>query len=494
MTLDPTTATPGEGLDADPAAEPEPALRAPDVRGAPDAGAAPGQDTAPAEGADPRDEAVPAEGAVPGPRLVTSEDLRLDPGPAPTFHPARRWDWGWGWGAFGWEWPRGADLAVVATGAVAATALGFWLAVGTGPTFALATAFAVLVLAVPAALVRAVPVVVWAQRRAAELGVRLPGPDDDAAARVDTVVVRRRGVLTTGQPWLIDVAVDGSGPDGADSADSADHVLRVAGSLARGVDHPVARAVVDAARDRQLPLLPVEVLAARPGLGVRGVVEGRIVVAGRERFVAGWARRMPERLVVARSAAEAAGQTALLVGWEGEVRGVLVLGDPPRPTAAAAVEALAALDVRTLVASGETKLAATATGDAVGAAGVVTHVLPEATGTLVGRLRGDGHAVAVTDPGHGPADLVVTAAAPARSDLWTAVDTLRLRRLADRIARENVVVAVAPAAVAMPFAAIGVLAPTGAVLVAALVTTAVIGNGLRARRHPSARPAAHRRP
>jgi Cu+-exporting ATPase len=475
MTLDPTTATSRQGpLDAEPAAGPD-SHRGPTPTPAP----------------------VPApdEGAVPGPRLTSSEELPVGAGsgPAPTLHLARRWDWGWA--AWGWEWPRGADLAVVACGVVAAAALGFWLTVGAGLGVASATAFAVLVLAVPATLVRAVPVVPWAQRRGAELGVRLPGPGDDAAARVDTVVVRRRGVLTTGQPWLIDVAVDPAGPAGPDRAeDGADHVLRVVASLARGVDHPVARAVLDAARDRQLPLLPVEVLAARPGLGVRGVVEGRIVVAGRERFVSGWARRVPERLVVARSAAEAAGQTALLVGWEGAVRGVLVLGDPPRPTAAAAVEALAALDVRTLVASGETKLAATATGDAVGAAGVVTHVLPEATGALVGRLRGEGHAVAVTDPGHGPADLVVAAAAPARTDLWTAVDTLRLRRLADRIARENVVLAVAPPAVAVPFAALGVLPPVGAVLVAVVVTAAVVGNGLRARRHPSARPAAHRRP
>lgn len=457
MTLDPTTASPGGALGAEPGVAPD-------------------------------------EGVVPGPRLTHSEDLPLGagpgPGPAPTLHLARRWDWGWA--AWGWEWPRGADLAVLAYGVVAAAALGFWLAVGAGFGAAAAIAVAVLALAVPATLVRAVPVVAWAQRRAAELGLRLPGPGDDAAARVDTVVVRRRGVLTTGQPWLIDVAVDPAGPDRPE--DGADHVLRVVASLARGVDHPVARAVLDAARDRQLPLLPVEVLAARPGLGVRGVVEGRIVVAGRERFVSGWARRVPERLVMARSAAEAAGQTALLVGWEGAVRGVLVLGDPPRPTAAAAVEALAALDVRTLVASGETKLAATATGDAVGAAGVVTHVLPEATGALVGRLRGEGHAVAVTDPGHGPADLVVAAAAPARADLWTAVDTLRLRRLADRIARENVVLGVVPPAVTLPFAALGVLPPAGAVLVAVAVTAALVGNGLRARRYPSARPAAHRRP
>ncbi|HEY8545429.1 MAG TPA: HAD family hydrolase [Acidimicrobiales bacterium] len=465
-----------------------------------DAVAPPATGAPPANGLRPGGRPRTAIPGPPRPRLVTSEDVVLGAqpppapgGPGPVARVTRRWDLALAdrVRAWGWEWPRGADLAVLAAAVLAAAALGFWLAVGAGVVAALAVALAVLLLAVPAAVVRAVPVTAWAQRRAAELGLRLPGPGDGAAGRIDTVVVRRRGALTTGRPWVVDVVVD---PTGAGDGDgSADHVLGVAASLGRGLDHPVARAVVDAARDRRLPLPPVEVLAARPGLGVRGVVEGRIVVAGRERFVAGWARRVPERLEAARAAAEAAGRGTLLVGWEGVVRGVVVLDDPARPTAPAAVTALAELGVRTVVASGEAKPAATALGDAVGAAGVVTHVLPEATGTLVGRLRDEGHAVAVTDPAHGPADLVVATTHPVPADLWTAVDTLRLRRLADRVTRQNGVLAVALPVAFVPFAAAGALAPPGSALVAALVTGVLAANAQRARRYASARPAAHRR-
>ena len=359
---------------------------------------------------------------------------------------------------------RAVSVLVPLTLVVAAASSGFWLAAGAPLPVAAATATSVLLLAGPSGLL---------------LARRVDGEAAALAAQVDTVVLRRTGVLTTGQPWLVDVAL-------AADADP-DHILWLVGSLARRSPHPVAHAVVAAAERRGLPLAEVELLVDRPGLGVRGVVDGTIVVAGRERFVTAWARELPEHLATARTAAETAGQIALLVGWDDAVRAVLVVGDPPRPTAADAVAALTALGIEPVLACGDDRLAATAMADAVGVTKVVPLVLPEATAGVVAQLRQDGRIVATAASERDtPADVLV------EPDLWAAVDALSRARVVTRLTRQNVALAVGLNLAALPLAVLGRLGPTPA-LVLAVVSAAAVGlNGLRIRRLGSVRPPAHR--
>jgi Cu+-exporting ATPase len=129
-------------------------------------------------------------------------------------------------------------------------------------------------------------------------------------------VLDKTGTVTTGRMALVDVTTaDGTAPDEA---------LRLVASLEDASEHPIGQAIAAGARSRGLALAPVEHFASTQGLGVRGVVEGRVVVAGRERFLADERADdqlpMPDDLARADAAAEAAGRTAVLAGWDDNAR------------------------------------------------------------------------------------------------------------------------------------------------------------------------------
>jgi hypothetical protein len=159
------------------------------------------------------------------------------------------------------------------------------------------------------------------------------------------------------------------------------------------------------------------------------------------------------------------------------------------------VGALGRLRVRPVLVSGGSRLAARATGDAVGIDDVVARIRPEATTRVVTRLQEDGRVVAVADPGHAPADALVAPIGPGRPDVWTAVDALRLGRLVDRLRRQGAVLALVPALVLGPLAALGRIGPRDALVLAVLWVGVVAANCARALAFRSARPASHgRRP
>ena len=294
------------------------------------------------------------------------------------------------------------------------------------------------------------------------------------------------------------------------TAPSEAELLAVAGALEDASEHPVAQAIAAAARD-QAPLEPVESFVNREGLGVEGVVGGRGVQVGRPSLLAEWSLRIPAALDAARRDAEALGRTAVLVAWDGEVRGLLAVADTVKPTSAEAVERLHALGLRTVLLTGDNEATARAVAAEVGIGEVIAEVLPAEKADVIRRLQAEGRVVAMA--GDGVNDAPALAAADlglaigtgtdvaieasdltlVSGDLRGAADAIRLSRATLRTIRQNLGWAFGYNVAAIPLAAAGLLNPLLAGLAMAFSSVSVVLNALRLRRFgpteaPSAAP------
>ena len=209
---------------------------------------------------------------------------------------------------------------------LALATLGIWLAVSGDAAESFSAAVAVLIIACPCALGLATPTALLVGTgRGAQLGILIKGPEVlESTRQVDTVVLDKTGTVTTGRMSLVGVAV----AEGVDEAEA----LRLVGALEAASEHPIGRAVAEAAVERTGPLLPVESFANRPGLGVEGVVGGHAVVAGRPGLLADWSMSLPAELDEVRRDAEAAGRTVVAAGWDGRARALFVVADTVKPT------------------------------------------------------------------------------------------------------------------------------------------------------------------
>jgi Cu+-exporting ATPase len=392
--------------------------------------------------------------------------------------------------------------------ALALATLAYWLATGAGPEVAFTAAVAVLIIACPCALGLATPTALLVGTgRGAQLGILIKGPQIlESTRRVDTVVLDKTGTVTTGHMSVVDVVT----ADGTDE----EQLLALAGAVEDASEHPIAAAIAAGARRRLGNLPPVQDFAATQGVGVQGVVDGRLVVAGRASWLAEqWAQRLDDRLDAARTEAESAGRTAIAVGWDGAVRGVLVVADTVKPTSAQAVAELAGLGLRPVLLTGDNERAARAIAAEVGISEVIAEVLPGDKVEVVRRLQDRGQVVAMVGDGVNDAaalaqadlgiamgtgtDVAIQASdlTLVRGDLRAAVDAIRLSRHTLRAIKGNLFWAFAYNVAALPLAMAGLLNPLIAGAAMAFSSVFVVSNSLRLRRFTavSVQPPANRR-
>jgi P-type Cu+ transporter len=381
--------------------------------------------------------------------------------------------------------------------ALSVATLGFWIGTGGSIAAAFTAAVAVLIIACPCALGLATPTALMVGTgRGAQLGILIKGPEVlESTRRVDTVVLDKTGTVTTGRMTLLDVvAADG---------ETAEQVLRLAGALEDSSEHPIAKAIAKAARDRLGTLPTVEDFANLEGLGVQGVVDGHAVVVGRTQLLDDWSQHLPDDLETALRAAESDGKTAVAVGWDGKARGVLVVADAVKATSAEAITQLRALGLTPIMLTGDNAAAARAIADQVGIDEVIAEVLPQDKVRAVKHLQADGKVVAMVGDGINDAaalaqadlglamgtgtDVAIEASdlTLVRGDLRVAADAIRLSRRTLATIKGNLFWAFAYNVAALPLAAAGLLNPMLAGAAMAFSSVFVVSNSLRLRRFRS---------
>ena len=386
--------------------------------------------------------------------------------------------------------------------ALAGATLGFWLGAGGGTAAAFTAAVAVLIIACPCALGLATPTALMVGTgRGAQLGILIKGPEVlESTRRVDTIVLDKTGTVTTGQMTLQHVI--------AAADEDADEVLRLAAAVEDASEHPIARAISDAGRDRLGPLPPVEDFTNLEGLGVQGVVDdgdrSHAVLVGRPRLLEEWSQPLPSDLQTAFTVAQGDGATAVAIGWDGKARGVLVVADAVKPTSAEAIAQLRRLGLRPILLTGDNRATAMTVAREVGIDDseetVIADVLPSDKVDVVKRLQSQGRVVAMVGDGVNDAaalaqadlglsmgtgtDVAIEASdlTLVRGDLRVAADAIRLSRRTLTTIKGNLFWAFAYNVAALPLAAAGLLNPMLAGAAMAFSSVFVVTNSLRLRR------------
>ncbi|MDQ1491451.1 MAG: copper-transporting P-type ATPase [Actinomycetota bacterium] len=389
---------------------------------------------------------------------------------------------------------RLAGLLVPAVLAAAAATFVAWAIVLNDPGTGLMAAVAVLVVACPCSLGLATPAAVLVGTgRGAGLGVLIKGGEVlEAAHGVDTVVLDKTGTLTEGRLMVVGLATDPLEPAG--------RILALVAGAESGSEHPVARAVVSEARRREVDVPAAGGFRAVPGGGVLAEVDGRDVVAGSPRWVAAQGLLLSEALAAAVTAAEDAGRTVVVAGWDGEVKAAIALADTLRPGAADAVAALRRVGHRVVLVSGDNARAVATAAREAGIDEVVAGATPADKIAVVAALQREGRVVAVVGdgvndaPALAGADLGIAIGAGTdvalesagmvlmRSDPAAVATALALSRRTFRTIRQNLGWAFGYNLVAIPLAAAGVLSPAACGASMALSSVGVLGNSLRLAR------------
>jgi Cu+-exporting ATPase len=294
---------------------------------------------------------------------------------------------------------------------VALTAAVVWMLMGPEPvlSFAFVTAVSVLLIACPCAMGLATPTAIMvATGRGAAMGTLFRrGSALETLARVDTLVLDKTGTITRGKPTLTELEVYGIAEDRA---------LALVAGVERNSEHPIAGAIVQAAKDRRLDIPDAQEAEAVPGFGMQARVEGVLVAAGSGRFLeslgidTGIASARIERLT-------AQGGTPVLAAVDGKLVALLAVSDPPKESSEAALSAIHALDLKTIMLTGDNRRTADAVARSVGIVRVVAEVLPEAKADEVRRLQETGARVAFVGDG------INDAPALAQADVGIAIGT-----------------------------------------------------------------------
>jgi len=399
---------------------------------------------------------------------------------------------------------------VLAVLAVAAATFVVWGLFGPEPswTFAVVNAVAVLIVACPCALGLATPMsIMVATGRAAREGVLFRDAEAiEQLRRIDTVVVDKTGTLTRGRPAFMDVR--------AVSGIEAAEVLRLAASIEQGSEHPLAAAILDQAKSRQLRLAPVEGFDAVTGRGVQGDIEGHAVALGNAALMqdvgADIGDLAHDSELLRREAA-----TVMYLALDGRAVGVIAVADPVKESTPAAVEALHREGLRIVVATGDSQATAEAVAGRLNLDEVHGGVSPAEKAALVKRLQEEGRLVAMAGDGINDAPALATAnvgiamgtgtdvamssaqVTLVKGDLRGIATARHISRTTVRNMKENLGFAFVYNALGVPVAA-GVLypifgllmSPMIAALAMSLSSVSVVANALRLRRAPQpAKPA-----
>lgn len=366
-----------------------------------------------------------------------------------------------------------------------------WVATGSPVEIAVSAAVAVLVIACPCALGLATPMAILVGTgRGAARGILITGPETlDRSAAVDTVLLDKTGTLTTGRMRLHATVV----ADGVDPV----RALGIAAALERGSEHPIARAVLEGAERAGATPPEVSGFRAHSGLGVSGTVDGGLAAVGRPGFLEAQGYRMPEELAAGIAGSE---HTAVAVGWDGEVRAVLEVGDTVRPGSGEAVRRLRAQGLEVALVTGDAERPARRVAEELGIARVHAGTSPEGKLEIVRALQSEGRSVAMVGDGVNDAAALAAAdlgiamgggtdAAAAASDLALLRDepeaipeAIGLARATLGTIRGNLFWAFAYNVAAIPLAALGFLNPMIAGAAMAFSSVFVVLNSLRLRR------------
>jgi len=386
-----------------------------------------------------------------------------------------------------------AVFVPIVIGLALATLAG-WLLVGAGPAMAFTAAVATLIIACPCALGLATPTALLVGTgRGAQLGILIKGPQVlESTRRVDTIVLDKTGTVTTGRMTLSTVVPRECG--------SVDELLALAGAAESGSEHPIARAITAGAVSRLGSVPSSSAFLSEQGLGVQAEVDGRQILVGRPAWlVERWGLSVPIELQAVLGTAEGLGKTAVMVAWEGQVRGVLTVADTVKPTSKAAIERFRALGLTPMLVTGDNLAAAQSVAASVGITDVTAGVLPADKARVVAELQAKGHVVAMV--GDGVNDAVALATADLgiamgsgtdvaieasdltlmRSDLLAAADAIRLSRRTLTTIKANLFWAFAYNVAAIPLAMAGLLNPLIAGAAMALSSVFVVTNSLRLR-------------
>jgi Cu+-exporting ATPase len=294
---------------------------------------------------------------------------------------------------------------------------GGWMIWGPEPKFAhaLVAAVSVLIIACPCALGLATPMsVMVAVGRGASAGVLVRNAEAlETLARVDMLLVDKTGTLTEGKPFLRDIQRLPT------SKLTGDSILSLAASLERASEHPLARAIVRAAEERNMPFAPVSDFQASPGGGIRGNVAGKSVIVGTTRFLSG--QGVPFSPDVMTGSSNAGGPVStIFVAVDGEVQGLLSIADRMKQTTPEAIRALKAEGLRLVMLTGDSKFVAQTVAAELGIDEVHAEVLPGEKGHLIKKLRAEGRVVAMA--GDGINDAPALAAADVGIAMGTGTD------------------------------------------------------------------------
>ena len=394
-----------------------------------------------------------------------------------------------------------AGWFVPAVLAVAVLAFAVWGIWGPDPRLAhgLIAAVAVLIIACPCALGLATPMsIMVGTGRGAQAGVLIKNAEAlERFAKVDTLVVDKTGTLTEGKP-KVTTLIPAAGMDEA-------HLLRLAASLERASEHPLAAAIVAAAVERGLQLAAATGFDAIPGKGVLGKVEGRAVALGNQRLLE-TLRVEPGDLLERAERQRAEGETVMFVVVDGAAAGLVCVADPIKPTTPSALEALRAAGLRIAMLTGDNRTTAEVVASKLGIDEVHAEVLPEQKKDVVERLQAEGSTVAMAGDGINDApalaqadvgiamgtgaDVAVESAGITlvKGDLTGLVRARRLSEVTMRNIKQNLFFAFVYNALGVPIAA-GVLYPFTGLLLSPIIAAAamslssvsVIGNALRLR-------------